>query len=205
MLDKIGLSQLNFHYLHYSTIATMLKFLAFMLCILSSIFVDAQDNFITQNGKVHFYSKTPLEDIEANTQSAIGVLYTATKKVQAKIPIQSFEFKQKLMQEHFNENYLESDKYPYGNLDATIVENIDFTRNGVYDITISGILDIHGIKKPRDIKAKLTIADGMPKKATATFDIKLVEHKIKIPKAVILNIAEVITVDINFDLVKYQK
>lgn len=183
----------------------MLKFLTFPFCVLSLFFATAQDNFITQNGKVHFYSKTPLEDIEANTQSAIGVFYTATKKVQAKIPIQSFEFKQKLMQEHFNENYLESDKYPYGSLDATIVENIDFTKNGVCDITISGTLDIHGIKKTRDIKAKLTIADGAPKNVTASFIVKLVDHKIKIPKAVILNIAEVITVDVNFDLVKYEK
>ena len=175
------------------------------LLLFSSVWATAQDNFITQTGKVHFFSKTPLEDIEATTQKAVAVLYTATKKVQAKIPIQSFEFKQKLMQEHFNENYMESDKYPYGNLDAVISEAIDFTKDGEYDITLKGTLDIHGVKKPRDIKCKLTIANGVPQKATATFDIKLVEHKIKIPKAVILNIAEVIKVDVDFNLVKYEK
>lgn len=178
----------------------------FFIFLFAFIFqAKAQENYITQTGKVHFFSKTPLEDIEATTQKAVGVLYTATKKVQAKIPIQSFEFKQKLMQEHFNENYLESDKFPYANLDAVITNDIDFTKNGVYDLTLKGTLDIHGVKQPREIKCQLTIENGAPKKAVATFDVKLVDHKIKIPKAVLLNIAEVIKVDVDFDLVKYEK
>lgn len=165
----------------------------------------AQDAFFTQSGKVHFFSKAPIEDIEAWNQKAIVVLYTTTKRVQAKIPIQGFEFKEKLMQEHFNENYLQSDKYPYGSLDATIAEDIDFSKDGIYTITLNGTLDIHGVKKPRTIKAELTIKNGAPQKATANFDVKLAEHKIKIPKVVILNIAEVIKVDVDFDLMKYEK
>lgn len=178
----------------------------FFIFLISIVFqAKAQENYISQNGKVHFFSKAPLEDIEATSQKAVGVLYTANKKVQAKIPIQSFEFKQKLMQEHFNENYLESDKFPYANFDAVITDNIDFSKNGIYDITLKGTLDIHGVKQAREIKCKLSIENGTPKKVTSTFDVKLVDHKIKIPKAVILNIAEVIKVDVDFDLVKYEK
>lgn len=163
------------------------------------------NTFATTSGKVHFFSKAPLEDIEATTQKAIGVFDTKTKKVQAKIPISSFEFKQKLMQEHFNENYLESDKYPYANLDGAVVEDIDYTKDGVKEVTVKGDLTVHGVKKPRDLKVKITVKDGVPVNVVSEFNILLVDHKIKIPKAVLLNIAEVIKVDLNFDLAKYEK
>ena len=85
------------------------------------------------------------------------------------------------MEEHFNENYMESDKYEYSSLDGVIVENIDFTKDGVYDVTIKGTLEIHGVKVEREIKGKLTIKNGVPVNGTAKFDIKLADHKIKIP------------------------
>jgi len=163
------------------------------------------NTFATTSGKVHFFSKSPLEDIEAVTQKAIGVFDTKTKKVQAKLPISSFEFKQKLMQEHFNENYLESDKYPYAILDGVIVEDIDYTKDGVREVTLKGDLTVHGVKKPRDIKVKITVKSGVPVNVVSEFSIQLVDHKIKIPKAVLLNIAEVIKVDLNFDMAKYEK
>ncbi len=163
------------------------------------------NTFATTTGMVHFFSKAPLEDIEATSQKAIGVLDTKTKKVQAKIPVASFEFNQKLMQEHFNENYLETDKYPYANFDGTIVEDIDYTSDGEREVTVKGDLTVHGIKKPRDIKIKITVINAVPTNVAAQFNIQLVDHKIKIPKAVLLNIAEVIKVDLNFNLAKYEK
>ncbi len=161
--------------------------------------------YFTKKGKIHFFSASPLEDIEATSETATVVLNTADKSVSAKITQTSFVFKDKLMQEHFNENYMESDKYPYSVLSMVIVENIDFTKDGVYDVTLRGTLEMHGVKQQRDIKGKLTIQNGQPVRATATFDVKLVDHKIKIPKAVIMNIAEVIKVDVDFALEKYQK
>jgi polyisoprenoid-binding protein YceI len=86
-----------------------------------------------------------------------------------------------------------------------IVENIDFTKDGTYDVTLKGTLDMHGVKQAREIKGKLTIKNGAPVRATATFIVKLVDHKIKIPKAVVMNIAEEIKVDVDFTLEKYQK
>ncbi|MCS6819019.1 MAG: YceI family protein [Chitinophagales bacterium] len=185
---------MNYHYIVFSFLTLLIAHTTF-----------AQNVYYTQKGKVHFFSKTPLEDIEATTNKGIGTLNTATKKVQAKIPIQSFEFRQKLMQEHFNENYMESDKYPYGSLDATIMEEIDFTKDGNYEITLKGILEIHGVKQPRELKCRLTIQSGEPVRAVSSFDVKLADHKIKIPRAVILNIAEVIKVDVDFELSRYTK
>ena len=109
------------------------------------------------------------------------------------------------MQEHFNENYLESDEFPTAVLDMVIAENLDFTKDGSYDVTLTGTLDMHGVKQPREIKGKLTIKNGAPVNATADFEVKLVDHKIKIPKAVIMNIAEKIKVDVDFTFEKYQK
>lgn len=180
----------------------------FLLFVLNSSFAQEKsfaNTFVTTSGKVHFFSKTPLEDIEAFSERATCAFNTESKKVQVRIPMMSFEFKQKLMQEHFNENYVESDRFPNGSLNGVLVENIDYSSDGVYEATVKGELEVHGVKMPREIKVKLTVKDGAPVNVTSAFDIKLADHKIKIPKAVLLNIAEVIKVDINFDLIKYEK
>ncbi len=187
-----------------------MKQLLFLLVFLFTMqFVSAQDKYantyVCTTGKIHFFSSSPLEDIEATSTTAVCVINTQTKKVYAKIKQASFVFKDKLMQEHFNENYMESDKFPDAILDMVIAESIDFTKDGVYDITLTGTLAMHGVKIPREIKGKLTIRNGVPVNATAAFEVKLVEHGIKIPRAVIMNIAEVIKVDVTFALEKYKK
>lgn len=161
-------------------------------------------SYVCKNGKIHFFSSAPLENIEATSQSAVSVLNTETKKVYCKVNNTTFKFRHKLMEEHFNENYVESEKYPYGILDAVIKEDIDFTKDGVYDVTLHGTFEIHGVKQERDIKGQLTIKNGQPYMATAKFDVRLADHKIAIPKAVIANIAEVIAIDVEFYFEKYQ-
>ena len=163
------------------------------------------NTYACTKGKIHFFSSSPLEDIEATSNLAGCAFNTQTKKVYAKIQQASFVFKDKLMQEHFNENYMESEKYPYAILDMIIVEDIDYTKDGVYDVTLKGTIEMHGVKQEREIKGKLTIKNGAPVLATAVFDVKLVDHKIKIPKAVVMNIAEVIKVDVELVLEKYTK
>ena len=161
--------------------------------------------FICTDGKTHFFSKAPLEDIEATSAKTVCAINTSNRKVFSKIAVQSFVFRDKLMQEHFNENYLESDKFPYSVFDAEIKEGIDFAKDGTYDVTLVGTLDMHGVKQNREIKGKLTIVNGAPVRATAEYIVKLKDHKIKIPKAVLMNIAEEIKVDIDFTFIKYQK
>lgn len=186
-----------------------MRTIPFIMLLALSVQLFAQNNsnayVCNKTGKIHFFSASPLEDIEATSNEASLVLYTNDKSIGAKIPVTSFVFKDKLMQEHFNENYLETDKYPISTLKMVIVENIDFTKDGVYDITLRGTLEMHGVKHDRDIKGKLYIKGGQPVRATATFDVQLVDHKIKIPKAVVMNIAEVIKVDVDFALTKYTK
>jgi hypothetical protein len=180
-----------------------------LFLILGSLCLSAQDKyattFVCSNGKIHFFSSSPLEDIEATSRKAICVINTENKKVYAKVQMKTFEFRDKLMQEHFNENYIESDKYPVAILDMVITNDIDFAKDGVYDVTLKGTFEVHGVKQEREVKGKLTIKNGAPVNAIANFDVALVDHKIKIPKAVIMNIAEVIKVDVDFTFEKYQK
>jgi len=187
-----------------------------MKTLLSIVFIaaifqlSAQDDkyastYVCTTGKIHFFSASPLEDIEATSNATVCVVNVQTKKVYAKVQQTSFVFKDKLMQEHFNENYMESDKFPTAVLDMAIVENIDFSKDSTYDVTLHGNLDMHGVKQERDIKGKLRVKNGVPVQATATYDVKLVDHGIKIPKAVMMNIAEVIKVDVDFALEKYKK
>ena len=166
--------------------------------------VSAQQ-FVAKTGKAHFFSASSMENIEATSTTAVCALNTTTKKIVVKIRNTSFKFKDGLMQEHFNENYMESDKHEFSTLDGLIVETIDFTKDGEYDVTIKGILDIHGVKVDREIKGKLTIKNGVPVNGTAKFDVKLTDHKIKIPSMLGSNIAEVITVDVDFNFEKYEK
>src|SRR5688572_1818979 len=127
----------------------MKRSLVIVFLLVMVVFAGAQDKhpttYVCTKGKIQFFSKSPLEDIEAVSNSAVCVINTQNKKVSAKVPMSTFDFEKKLMQEHFNENYVESDKYPNAVLDMTIQENLDYTKDGIYDITLKGTFEVHGV------------------------------------------------------------
>ena len=185
---------------------------ATMLIVLLSfaVFSNAQedkyaDAYVCQKGMIHFFSATAMENIDATTNNAVCVLNTKTKKVYTKAKQANFVFKDKLMQEHFNENYMESEKYPFSVLDMVIANDIDFTKDGTYDITLKGTLEMHGVKKDREVKGKLTIKNGQPTNGNAEFMVKLADHQIKIPSVVGANIAEDVKVNVDFNFEKFHK
>jgi polyisoprenoid-binding protein YceI len=182
-----------------------LFFATLLVANASYVWSQEAEQFICRNGEVHFFSSAPLEDIEATTKKAVAVLNTTSGKVVVKIPNSSFSFKSKLMEEHFNENYMESEKFPNSTLSATFEDMPDFTKDGQYKVKLQGSLDVHGVKRDRIISGILEVKDGVPVSATADFIIRLEDHKIKIPKAVIANIAEEVKVDVKLEFVKYQK
>ncbi len=181
-----------------------MKYLSLFFAVFSLQLLQGQQ-YITTSGNTHFFSSTPLEDIEATTTKSVCVYNKDTRKVSANIAIKSFKFKDALMEDHFNENYLESDKYPNAKLSGDVTGDIDYSKDGIYDVVVKGKLDLHGVVMDREIPCKLTIKDGAPVNVTSEFYIKLTDHKIKVPKAVFTNIAESIKVDLNYDLVKYVK
>ncbi|MES2622543.1 MAG: YceI family protein [Bacteroidota bacterium] len=161
--------------------------------------------YTAPQGKIHFHSSTPLEDIDAVSSEANCVLDATGRKITAKVEMKSFAFPKPLMQQHFNESYVESDKFPYAILEATIVEKISFTKSGTYNITLKGTFEVHGIKRERTIKSKLIVHNGQPEKATAEFDVKLADHDIKVPTILVMKVAEIIKVDVSFTFNKVAK
>jgi len=113
----------------------MKTILAFLIPVLLATGLPAQI-YVAPQGKIHFHSSAPLEDIDAISSEAKCMLNTSTKKVTASVEMQSFVFPKALMQQHFNDTYLESDKYPQAVLEMEIVEAVPFTKDGVYKITL---------------------------------------------------------------------
>lgn len=149
--------------------------------------------FTTQTGEISFFSKTPMEDIDAVNKQVGSIINSATNEVAVQMRVTNFIFPNKLMQEHFNENYLETDKYPNATFKGKIKETVDLKVAGTYAVTASGTATIHGVSRPVELKGTL-VSTGKTLALTCIFDIHLDEYKIDIPKIVFKKIAEVIKV-----------
>ncbi|MGK6349973.1 YceI family protein [Parapedobacter sp. DT-150] len=157
---------------------------------------EAQDILVDRQSRISFFSEAPLENIAAVTQKASSALQTKTNEIAFKVPIKSFVFEKRLMQEHFNENYLESDKFPEAVYSGKINESVDWGADGTHRVTVAGQLTIHGVKKPYTTQATIKIA-GTTVSAHAKFKVRLADHDVKIPRVVIKNIAEVVDVEVS--------
>lgn len=164
----------------------------------------AQTVFITNTGKVTFYSKAPLEDIEATTTKANCILNTANGEVVSIIAIRSFKFEKALMEEHFNEKYLESDKYKDATFKGKTTETLITDKDTSYKVNVTGTMKIHGVEQPVAYLADYSVKSGNPS-LEGSFNIALKDYNITIPKLVIENIAEVVKVTCKFDLEPYKK
>jgi len=156
-----------------------------LFVILHCIRADAQDRLVTRNGSISFYSKAPLEDIEANTQTAVSVLDKKTGQIEFSVLIKSFTFDKALMQEHFNEDYLESDKFPKSTFKGHIEEldKVSFDRDGKYTVSVAGELTIHGQGRTLTTPVTFTILKGVAL-ADSQFDIALSDFNVAIPSLV---------------------
>jgi polyisoprenoid-binding protein YceI len=154
----------------------------FSLVSLFRITASGQDRLLTRNGSISFYSKAPLENIEANTQTAVSVLDKKTGQLEFSVLIKSFTFEKALMQEHFNEDYLESDKFPKSGFKGRIddVSKVNFDKDGKYEVSVTGQLTIHGETQTIMTPAMITVQNGTAL-ANTDFNIGLADYKINIP------------------------
>lgn len=152
-----------------------------------------QDVMSCRNVRLRFFSSAPLENIEATTNKGVSAINPASRTIYFKVPIISFQFKKKLMQEHFNENYLESDKYPYAEFKGKILGDKDLTKEGIWAVDVEGDLQIHGVTKSYRVSGTITVSGGKTT-AEAKFNVRVADHNIKIPSLVVKNIAEVVEV-----------
>lgn len=175
-----------------------MKKITFAILLFLSTGVYGQDMFSSISSKVHFFSDAPLEKIEAVNEQSKSLLNISKKEVGVVIPIISFKFKSPLMEEHFNENYMETEKFKTASFRGTINEEIDFKKEGTYPATATGKLTIHGVEKEQTLEGTLTIK-GNKITLDSKFKVALEDHNIKIPTVVVQNLAEVVDVDVHFD------
>ena len=167
-------------------------------------YAQAQNVFTTNAGTISFFSEAPLENIDATSKKAHCILNVTTGDIVSLVAIRSFKFEKALMEEHFNEKYLESDKYKDATFKGKIQELLVTDRDTTYQVTVNGTITIHGVENPANYKAEYRFKAGVPA-IEGSFNVALKDHKVDIPKLVIQNIAEVVKVTCKFELVPYQK
>lgn len=183
----------------------MKKWIIVVSVLLVILEVSAQ-RYITKNGHIKFHSETPMETIEAHNHQVNSVFDSETGDFVFKVLMKSFEFEKALMQEHFNENYVESDKYPNATFkgNVTNISEIDFGKDGESSASIEGDLTIHGVTKKISEKGVFKVKSGVIE-GSSVFIVKPEDYKIKIPNTVVNNIAEEIEVTVKVKLEEYKK
>jgi polyisoprenoid-binding protein YceI len=168
-------------------------FAAFLLMV--STQVQAQDKYFTREGHVRFFSKAALEDIEANNYQVTSVVVPETGEMAFSMLMKGFKFKNALMQEHFNEKYVHSDKHPKAKFEGTWEGAVDMSTDGEYHVDVKGTMSLHGVDKEVTATGIFTVTDG-GLSGTSTFNLTLADYDIKIPSAVKDNIAETVEITV---------
>ena len=178
----------------------------FMLAFLSVFMTTNAQKFMTKNGYIGFYSHTPVEDIKGDNNQVASILDISTGEIAFQVLIKSFQFEKALMQEHFNENYLESEKFPRSTFSGKItnLSEVNFSKSGKYEATVEGDLLIHGVTKKISAKGSFEIAENSIV-ATSKFDIQPEDYNINIPGVVRNNIAKTIEVTVNMKYTPVEK
>ncbi|HMN33615.1 MAG TPA: YceI family protein [Chitinophagaceae bacterium] len=180
----------------------MKKLFITLSILLTSATIHA-DRYLTKTGKIVFTSNAPMEKIVGTNNSVASLVNTETGAVEFSVSIKSFVFDKQLMQEHFNENYLESGKYPTSTFKGTIsnLKEIDFSKNGDYKAIVSGTLTMHGVSK--EIKNEGIIkVKGTNMTIITDLTVLLSDYKITIPKAVADKVSKSVTISIQSTLDK---
>jgi len=169
-----------------------------LLFTISFLFLAANgQKFMTKNGYIGFSSHTAIDDIKADNNQVAAVLDISTGDMVFQVLIKSFHFEKALMEEHFNENYMESDKFPKSTFRGKItnLSSVDFSKPGKYDVTVEGDLNMHDITNKVSAKGIIEVVQGGVN-ASSKFNIVPEDYKINIPGVVRDNIAKTLEVTV---------
>ena len=171
-----------------------------ILLALSLLLISAGANaqkYMTRTGKISFYSSTPMENIEAYNNEVASIADAGTGDLVFQVPIKSFKFEKALMQEHFNENYMESDTYPKAEFKGKINDfnKVDVNKDGTYTVTAAGKLTMHGVTQDVAVPGSIVIK-GTTMTIQTKFNVRPADYKIKVPAMVAGKIASEIEVTV---------
>jgi polyisoprenoid-binding protein YceI len=177
----------------------MKKVLAAYFLILLFGFKGFNQTYITRNGNISFYSHTALEDIKAENNEAVSVLNTATGDLEFKVAVKSFHFEKTAMEDHFNnDDYMASEKYPKAGFKGKVtnISSVNFSKDGVYNVSVNGDLNIRDVTKPVTANGTVTVKGGNIT-VTSTFTIKRKDYNVIGESFVQKKIAEEIQIIVN--------
>jgi hypothetical protein len=176
----------------------MKKLLCFIGFSVISLGTMAQGIFMTRTGQISFHSSTPIENIEGINNEVTSVINTDTGEIVFGILVKGFHFEKALMEEHFNENYMESSKIPKSTFQGKIknLSDIDFKKEGQYSAIVEGDLIIHGVKKTiSSVGTILVKKEGII--VESSFNIELKDFEVEIPSLVADKISKQISIKVN--------
>ena len=178
------------------------QILTYLILLFSTLSLIGQTKYRTTSGEINFNASTPLEDIDASNEEVNAILELETGKFATVMLIKDFQFRRKLMQEHFNENYMESDLFPKAFFTG-IIEDLDISDSSENDQQrqIAGEITIHGVKRP--LKTLCNIQRGKNSFVIrADFLIRPEEYDIEVPSIVFQKIAKEVQVKVKLVLRK---
>lgn len=159
-----------------------------------------QQRYFTKTGTISFKAGTAVEDVDAINNAAASIIDLSSGQVEVAVLVRGFEFRRGLMQEHFNENYMESDKFPKAVFKGQLKDfsGVNVSTNGTYHVVANGTLDMHGVKKEMAIPVVLTTSGGNLS-AQADFQVQLEDFNISIPGPVKDKISPTVTIHFSGD------
>ena len=168
------------------------------LTVLSLQTLSAQDIYLTRNGQIEFHAGTSVEDVDAVNNEVTSIVNIKTGEIGFNVLIKSFHFKRALMEEHFNENYLESSKVPKSTFKGKItnLDAVKFGQDGSYKANVEGDLTLHGVTQHITMPATVTVSKGKIR-GQSSFKIKPEDYKIAIPSLVADKVAKEVSIIID--------
>jgi hypothetical protein len=175
-----------------------MKRVTLILILITFFYAANAQKYMTKTGFIGFFSHTPMEDVKGDNNQVASVLDISTGDIVFQVLIKSFHFDRALMEEHFNENYMESDKIPKSSFKGKItnLSAVDFKKNGTYDVTVEGDLTIHNVTNKISTKGNIEVVTGGIT-ANSKFIIVPEDYKINIPGVVREKIAKNLEVTVS--------
>lgn len=181
------------------------RFILVISFIWASLSMSGQKYF-SKGAQISFFSDTPMEKIEAHSKSAVAVLDSETGQLEFSVLVKSFHFEKALMEEHFNENYMETPKFPKATFKGKITDmsKVNFQKKGTYPVKVSGDLTMHGVTQKISTNGVLS-TDGTGVSCQSEFDVAIADYGIEVPAVVRESIAKNVSIKVSAQLQPLKK
>jgi hypothetical protein len=173
-----------------------MRYIGIILLFWLNIHQAGDDLYVCKNARITLFSSALIEDIKAVSPSGVSVYNPGTGELDFSVPITTFQFDKSFMQQHFNSDYMESDKFPKAIFKGQIQEHIDITKEGTYPVSAAGELTVHGVTQKRTVRGSLMVKDGSIT-MSSEFMVNCADHHIDIPQILFYHIAESIKITVS--------